>query len=124
MVAHMKPEQNRHEYIIRHVEAMRQRFRKGYMASLQGLPRWVAWSKETDETGKTHKVPKHPLYGYNASLKKPESWGTLEQALTAYASGRYDGIGVYLLSPYVLVDMDNSFDLHTKQIHDERALAI
>ncbi len=117
----MTPEQQRHEYISRHVEAMRTRFKKGYMASLQPVPRWVAWSKETDEIGNTHKVPRNPVSGYNASLKKPESWGTLEQALRAYESGRYDGIGVYLLAPFVLVDMDNSFNPATRRIEDERA---
>jgi primase-polymerase (primpol)-like protein len=120
----MLPEQKRHEYISRHVEAMRSRFNTGYMARLQHLKRWVAWSAESDETGNIHKVPRNPTYGYNASLKKPESWGTLDAALNAYASGAYDGIGVYLLSPYVLVDLDSSFDLTTRSIADRRAAAI
>ncbi len=124
MIVAMMQEQQRHEYITRHIEAMKRRFNQGYMGKFQGLKRWVAWSKEIDNTGNIHKVPKHPITGYNASMKRAETWGTLEQALTAYESGHYDGIGVYLLSPFVLVDMDNSFDPATRQVTDERAATI
>jgi primase-polymerase (primpol)-like protein len=120
----MQPEQQRHEYISRHVEAMRGRFSRGYMARFQRLKRWVAWSASSDETGNIHKVPRNPNTGYNASINKPETWGTLDQALNAYASGAYEGIGVYVLSPYVLVDMDGSFDPSTKRVKDERAARI
>jgi primase-polymerase (primpol)-like protein len=120
----MTPEQKRHEYISRHVEAMRGRFSRGYLATFQRLKRWVAWSAEQDETGNMHKVPRNPTFGYNASIKKPETWGTLDEAVNAYSSGAYEGIGVYVLSPYVLVDMDGSFDLTTRSITDPRARTI
>lgn len=120
----MSPEHTRQEHIIQNVEAMRHAFSEGYMAALQNLPRWTGWSLETDETGGTHKVPHDPATGYRASIYKPERWGTLAEAIDAYARGVCDGIGVYLLSPYVLVDMDGSFNPVTRKIEDPRAGAI
>jgi hypothetical protein len=56
----------------------------GYMAKLQPLKRGVAWRTETDDKGGTHKVPRNPLYGYKASMKKPESWGTLNEKYSCH----------------------------------------
>ena len=40
----------------------------------------LAWSAEEDETGSIHKVPRNPEFGYKASIKKPETWVSLEEA--------------------------------------------
>jgi len=94
---------------------MQERFDQGMIAELQPLSCWVVWKKEADDRGNVHKVPYNPK-GYKASIKKPHSWGTLTEALTAFASGRYAGIGVMLTPSFVLVDLDHSYERETKTI--------
>jgi hypothetical protein len=94
----MKPEQGRHERFIAYSAALRERFVSGVLAELQPLNQWVVWKGELEE-GKRKKVPYDPNYRLaRASVKIPKSWGTLEQSLTALATGNYSGIG-FMLTP-------------------------
>ena len=43
-----------------------------------------------------------------ASIRKPSSWASLPEALSAFATGRYAGIGAMLTPPFVLVDLDHT----------------
>lgn len=64
---------------------------------LQALPRWVAWRNEAGR-----KVPYDPkLANGKASVSDPETWGTYEQACTAFQereddSDAYTGVGIVL----------------------------
>jgi primase-polymerase (primpol)-like protein len=56
------------------------------LAGLQPLPHWVVWRAELDGQGKKKKVPYNPHYRLaRASVKIPNSWGTLDQSLQAEA---------------------------------------
>jgi primase-polymerase (primpol)-like protein len=94
---------------------MQERFDQGMLAELQPLSCWVVWKKEGDETGNIHKVPYNPK-GYKASIKKPASWATLTEATQVFANGRYAGIGAMLTAPFVLIDLDHSYERATKTI--------
>jgi primase-polymerase (primpol)-like protein len=57
-------------------------------------------------------------------VKIPKSWGTLDQALTALASGQYSGIGFVITPPLVMIDLDHSFDRTTWTITSPQAAQI
>ena len=112
----MYPEYQRRERFTAYAHALQERFASGMLAELQPLPQWVAWKSEL-ESGKNKKVPYNPNYrNARASVKIPNSWGTLQQALTALETGNYSGIGFMITPPLVLVDLDNSYDRATRTI--------
>ena len=84
MVVSMKPEQTRQERFTAYAAILRERFQSGILSELQGLPQWVVWRAEVDREGKKKKVPYNPrTYLTHASVKEPQSWGSLDQALKA-----------------------------------------
>jgi primase-polymerase (primpol)-like protein len=115
-----RPEQHRHDRLIRHISVMQERFDQGMLAELQPLSCWVVWKREADEAGNIHKVPFNPKE-YKASIRKPQSWGTLTEAMQAFANGRYAGIGAMLTPPFVLIDLDHSYERATKTITSPQA---
>src|SRR5690242_652101 len=92
-----------------YAQVLRERFESGVLAELQDQPQWVLWRAEL-EGEKQKKVPYNPHYHLaRASVKIPNSWGTLDQALTALESGTYSGLGYMITPPLVMIDLDNSF---------------
>ncbi len=85
---------------------------------LKGYNQWVVWryEKNTDpKVKKPRKVPYSPvsLRRTGPEEKSRTTWGSYDQAVTAYNSGNYSGIGfVFTKSdPYLGVDLDNcAFD--------------
>ncbi|SRR5258708_8679611 len=85
------------------------------------LPQWVVWRAELED-GKNKKVPYNPNHHLvRASVKIPKSWGTLDQALQALASGNYSGVGFMITPPLVMIDLDNSYDRKTQTITNPQA---
>jgi len=120
----MLPE-NRRERFTLYTTVLRERFLSGILAELQPLNQWVVWRGEI-ENGKKKKVPYNPNYPFLArtSVKIPKSWGTLNQALEALASGEYSGVGFMITPPLVFIDLDHSFDRSTQTITNPLAAEI
>jgi len=120
----MIPEHKRQEHFTGYAHALQERFRSGILAELQPLNQWVVWRAELED-GKQKKVPYNPNYHLmRASVKTPNSWGTLDTALIALETGNYSGLGFMLTPPLVMVDLDNSFDKQTRTITTPQAVEI
>ena len=89
---------------------------------------WGVWkaSLRVDKNGvikldangrpKWNKQPLNPRSGYAATTTKPETFGTFEQAMDSYATGKYSGIGVLLTGSGILgFDLDNTTYLFTQK---------
>jgi len=80
------------------------------LAPLAERPQWVNWRREMRDD-KSTKVPYTPGTNRRASTTDLMTWGTLSEALLAYATGEppYDGIGFAFSSadPYVGIDLDD-----------------
>ncbi len=121
----MPPEYQRRERFTAYAHMLKERFDSGMLSQLQGLPQWLVWRSELED-GKQKKVPYNPRYRQliHASVKIPKSWGTLDQALTAVATGNYSGIGFMITPPLVMIDLDNSYDRATQTITNPQAETI
>jgi len=118
----MQPEKTRQERFTSYAALLKEQFHSGMLAQLQGLPQWVVWRAELDKEGKQKKAPYNPnVRNTYASVKIPKSWGTVDQALTALATGLYSGLGFVITPPLVMVDLDNSFDRKTQTITNPQA---
>jgi primase-polymerase (primpol)-like protein len=97
------------EHAAGYAEALRERFEtQGMLSELQGYPNFVVWRYRVMD-GQRKKPPFNPKTHEAARPTEPRSWGTLETALTAVASGRYQGIGFMLSqSPFTGLDLDHS----------------
>lgn len=88
--------------------------------ALKDIPRWVTWRAEAASADeKPRKIPYDPkLPQTRASSTDPDSWGTYEQAETAYHDGDRTGIGFVLNNDGIVgVDIDNC--IVNGEIHDE-----
>ena len=120
----MHPEQTRQERFTAYAALLKERFNAGYLSQLQGVPQWVVWRSELED-GKQKKVPYNPhLHLIRASVKISKSWGTVDQAVNALATGNYSGLGFMITPPLVMIDLDNSFDRTTRTITDPQAAEI
>lgn len=84
---------------------------------IQGLRQWVVW-KLLQRDGRATKIPVNPLTGRLASSTAPDTWATLDDALSAAASGRYSGIGLMFANGFCGVDLDKCRDPLTGAIDD------
>ncbi len=120
----MKPELTRREQFSAYAHILNERFNRGFLSQLQDLPQWVVWRAELEE-GKNKKVPYNPnRHLIRASVKIPKSWGTLDQALQALASGNYSGIGFMITPPLVMIDLDHSYNRASGEITDPQAAEV
>ncbi|QGT77517.1 AAA family ATPase [Guyparkeria halophila] len=96
---------------------------------LQDRPQWVVWKADEitkgDGTEKITKVPHNPKNGRKASIKKPDHWGTFDQAADAYLMGGYTGLGFVFTAddPFVGIDLDNCFD-ETGELREDARQAV
>lgn len=80
------------------------------IAELATLRQWVCW-RLVPRKPKPTKVPYCPATGEFASTVDPKTWGTFQEACSAFVqSGDYAGIGFVFTEgdPYVGVDLDNA----------------
>ena len=96
------------EQAARYAVILRERFeQKGVLRELAGYPNFVMWRYSLVD-GQQKKPPFDPNTNLPASPIEPRSWGTLETALTALATGKYQGIGFMLSrTPFSGVDLDH-----------------
>lgn len=87
---------------------------------LKAIPQWVVWAYRRRENGSWTKPPINPRTGKNASSDDPSTWTTFDVAVSAYRSGRYDGVGFMLTDdcPFAGVDLDDCRDPDTGEIAD------
>jgi putative DNA primase/helicase len=71
--------------------------------------RWVVWQYEV-RNGKRTKPPYTPVTGRkrHALVNVPSTWGTYDEARTAFESGGYDGIGFVLGEGIFGIDFDKA----------------
>ncbi len=105
----MSTELPQRERAARYAAILRERFEtKGILAELQGYPHFVVWRYKVID-GQRKKPPFNPNTHQSASPIEPRTWGTLEAALTAVATGKYHGIGFMLSgTPVGGIDLDKS----------------
>ena len=85
-------------------------------AELKKIPRWLLWKLE-DRNGKPTKTP-YTADGRLAKVNDPSTWTTFENALLAYQSGQFDGIGLVLSDEDDLagVDLDKCLNPDTGEL--------
>ncbi len=93
-----------HEYATR----LEQRFADGMLAEMQAYPNFVVW-RYTELDGKIKKPPYNPSTGTLATSIDPHTWGTLEQAVAALKTGKYNGLGFVFSEddPFTGIDIDH-----------------
>jgi|SRR5215207_8055685 len=82
-------------------------------------PQWVVWHLEHPEGAtKPTKRPYNPNTGRKASSTDLLTWGTYDEALDAYESGGYEGIGFMFCSadPFVGIDFDDCRDPYSGRV--------
>ena len=101
----------RESYSTKLVENIPQRFAR--------RPQWVNWRYE-ERDGDLTKVPYTPGTERKASSTDLMTWRTFEEAVAAYETGRYDGIGFMFCSadPFVGIDLDKCRDPETGVIEE------
>jgi len=72
--------------------------------SLRPLRRWVLW-RLVERDGRPTKMPFRPD-GRPAKANDPKTWTTLEEALEALKTGRFDGLGFVLGDGITGLDLD------------------
>ena len=81
-------------------------------SELADLPQWCCWRKEkrrpTDD-GPT-KVPYDANTGRRAASNDPTTWASFSACLNLHRRGGFDGLGFFLATPYVGVDLDDCRD--------------
>jgi primase-polymerase (primpol)-like protein len=71
---------------------------------------WAAWIAEPrhGKPGKFNKAPRCPAKGIKIGANKPDLFGTYDQAVSAYGTGKYTGVGVLLTGNGLIgVDIDD-----------------
>lgn len=78
----------------------------GIPESLRNNAHWCCWKYE-DRGGRKTKVPYNPHTGGKAMSSEKATFGTFEEALAAYQSGPYDGLGIGLFDDLCGIDIDD-----------------
>jgi len=94
------------------------RLRENIPQTLQHTRHWVVWTYVPNpEKARPDKVPYNPRSRsreapWKASVSKPHSWGTFEEALSALGSGSYSGVGFvfHTSDPFCGIDLDDCLD--------------
>ncbi len=104
----MTTERTRQETASAYAAHLKERIEaKGILRELAGYPNFVVWHYKA-ENGQRKKPPINPNSRLPASPTDRSTWGTLASALSAVATGTYQGIGFMLShSPFAGIDLDH-----------------
>jgi primase-polymerase (primpol)-like protein len=92
----MSTERTRQETASTYAAHLKERIeQQGILHELAGYPNFVVW-RYKEENGQRKKPPVNPKTLHPASPTDRTTWGTLESALSAVATGKYQGIGFML----------------------------
>ncbi len=72
---------------------------------LRGFPHFIVWQYERVED-ELKKPPFDPKTGKRASVRNPETWGSLSDAQAAYETKQYAGVGIVLTPEMGIVGID------------------
>ena len=70
------------------------------LARLKKYNKWVAWKYGQRNGPKLAKLSVNPRTGGNASVDKPNTWGSYDQAVTRTRRGKLAGVGYVLTEEY------------------------
>jgi putative DNA primase/helicase len=73
--------------------------------ALQQYPQWVVW-KYARVDGDVKKPPYSPRTGRLASVRDFSTWGSFQEARSAYETGEFAGVGIVLTQPLGIVGID------------------
>src|SRR2546421_5983457 len=101
-------QRSEHRRYAGYAQDLRERFQSGMLSELMPYPQFVVW-KYTVEQGKLKKRPYNPKTHLPARTNDPTTWTSIEPALKALATGRYNGIGFVFSEsdPFTGTDLDN-----------------
>ncbi|MBM4200961.1 MAG: hypothetical protein FJ189_06715, partial [Gammaproteobacteria bacterium] len=68
--------------------------------------RWAVWRAVPRADGKVGKPPCNAITGLMIGANKPATWGTFDEAVAAYSTGGWDGIGVLMEAGNGIVGLD------------------
>jgi primase-polymerase (primpol)-like protein len=104
----MSTERTRQETASTYSAWLKERFEtQGILREIAGYPNFVVWHYK-EENGQRKKPPVDPNTLHPASPTDRTTWGTLASALSAVATGKYQGIGFMLShSPFSGIDLDH-----------------
>ena len=89
--------------------------------ALTERPQWVCWTYRFKFGEKPTKVPLNPHDGTYAASVNPSTWGTFDEAVSAFCCHECYGIGFVLTrdDPFGFIDLDDAWktDAHGNLIH-------
>src|SRR5436305_14256978 len=105
---HTLEQRSEQRHYARYAQDLRERFSSGVLSELTPYPQFVVW-KYTMENKKLKKRPFNPRTNLPAKTNDPSTWTSIEPALKALASGRYNGKGFVFSEndPFTGIDVDN-----------------
>ena len=85
---------------------------------LQEYDHFVVWHYER-VAEELKKPPCDPKTGKRASVRKPETWGSFQEARHAYESGQFAGVGIVLTAAMGIVGIDIDHCIVDGQLDEE-----
>ena len=85
---------------------------------LQEYDHFVVWHYER-VAEELKKPPCDPKTGKRASVRKPETWGSFQEARHAYESGQFAGVGIVLTAAMGIVGIDIDHCIVEGQLDEE-----
>lgn len=87
-------------------------------AEMKAIPNWLVWRLEDRGGAKPGKKP-YSAHGGVANVADPSTFSTFDEAVRAFQSGNYAGIGfVFTGTPFVGIDIDGCYDEQGKLLED------
>ena len=88
-------------------------------SSMKSYHNWLVWRLEPRNGSKPTKVP-YSVKGRHASVNDPSTWTSFEEAVQAYQTGNFSGIGfVFTGTPFIAVDIDGCLNPATGKLTPE-----
>jgi len=77
---------------------------------LKDLPIWVGFKFKPQEGKKPKKEPYNAATGGHAQSNNPKTWCTFDQVIAKAEILKFDAIGIAVVEPYIVCDVDNSVE--------------
>src|SRR5258707_12854968 len=90
---------------------------------LRQYPHFVVWRYEHVED-ELKKPPYDPKSGKRASVRKPDTWGSFQEAQRAYETKQFAGVGIVLTADMGIVGIDIDHCMQEGRVSDEAARVV